>query len=702
MDPAAAAILASWRLDVRLLCLLIIAAWIYAHGWRRLHRDSPSRYPLSRLIAFFCGLACLFIALASPIDAFGNLLLQVHMIQHLLLIMIAPPLIWMGQPVLAFLRGIPRTWLKDGLGPFLVWPALRRFGRALTHPAVCWLALAVAIVFWHVPRFYELGLRSQGWHELEHACFFSAALLFWWPVIQVWPGHARWPRGAMIPYLIAADLVNTALSAYFSFSDHVVYASYSLVPRVGGISALDDQATAGAIMWVPGSIAFLLPAVILTFQLFSPRGRSRVLKPSRARKQPVVRDYLRLPILRHRYFRRGVQTAMLLLAAAIVVDGLTGTQVSPMNLAGVLPWTYWRGLVVIALLAAGNLFCMACPFTLPRDLGRRLLPARHRWPTWLRSKWVAIGLLAAYLLAYEMFGLWDSPWWTAWIVIGYFATAFVVDGLFQGASFCKYVCPIGQFHFVSSMVSPLEVKVKNPQVCDSCTTHDCLHGNQGQRGCELNLFQPAKRGSFDCTFCLDCVHACPQQNVGLLRVTPARSLIEDQRLYKRPDVFLLAALVVFGAFVNAAGMTAPAMTWMHDWGAMRMVYYAAALALGPLALVWLARRREQAGRFILALIPLGLSMWAAHFLFHLVTGWDSIVPILDKLYRASGAEPGWLPPLEILLLDAGLLATLYVAWRVATRRFRAFAPWAVLAVALYTAGLWILAQPMQMRGMVMN
>jgi hypothetical protein len=259
------------------------------------------------------------------------------------------------------------------------------------------MALAVAIVFWHLPRFYELGLRSSSWHQVQHACFFSAELLFWWPVIQVWPSHSRWPRGAMIPYLIAADLVNTTLSAFLSFSDHVVYPSYLLAPRLFGITALDDQATAGAIMWVPGSLAFLLPAVVLTVRAFSPaHPRSRLTHPRHPRPHRPF-DLLELPILRYRYFRRIAQTIMLLLAAAVVIDGLLGPQVSPMNLAGVLPWTYWRGLAVIALLAAGNLFCMACPFMLPRALGRRFLPPRYRWPVWLRSKWLAAGLLAAYL-----------------------------------------------------------------------------------------------------------------------------------------------------------------------------------------------------------------------------------------------------------------------------------------------------------------
>ncbi|HEV2690131.1 MAG TPA: hypothetical protein VGV35_16350, partial [Bryobacteraceae bacterium] len=475
------------------------------------------------------------------------------------------------------------------------------------------------------------------------------------------------------------------------------------------------------IMWVPGSIAFLLPAVILTVRLFNPKlfRSPRSPQQNRDRKGARPRDFLQLPIIRHRYFRRTAQTVMLLLAAAIVIDGLLGPQVSPMNLAGVLPWTYWRGFAVIALLAAGNLFCMACPFTLPRDLGRRFLPARHRWPPWLRSKWIAIGLLAAYLWTYEAFSLWDSPWWTAWIVIGYFTTAFVVDGLFQGASFCQYVCPIGQFHFVQSLVSPLEVKVKEAQVCESCTTHDCLHGNQQQRGCELHLFQPTKRGNFDCTFCLDCVHACPQDNVGLLRVPRTSGLLADRRLYKRTDVMVLAMILVFGAFVNAAGMTAPVMMWMHRWGVMRMVYYAAALVVLPALLVWLcaqaARSRELTGRFILALVPLGFSMWTAHFFYHLSTGWRSAIPVFDRFFRASSVEYAtasawsWLPSLEILALDCGLLLTLYIAWRVASSdrerlssALGMLAPWAGLAVALYSAGIWILSQPMQMRGMVMN
>ena len=686
MDPIAAAVLASWTLNGGILCFLGGAAALYLRGWLRLHIEAPHRYTPTRLAAYLAGLLAVLLALESPLDAFAGLLLEAHMIQHLLLLMVAPPLLLIGQPVIPLLRGLPRWLFKDALGPFLACPELKQAGRAMVHPVVSWSAFTAVLVVWHLPPIYELGLQSPAWHRWEHACFFWAAVLFWWPVVSVWPGTPVWPRWAMIPYLVSADIVNTVLSAVLSFSSHVLYASYQSAPRLWGISALDDQAAAGAIMWVPGSLAFLAPAVILGIRaLESKRSETRAVPamPKRLPRAPIVSR-----LLRYRHFRRCLQIAMFLLAGAVIADGLVGTQVAPMNLAGVLPWIYWRAFAVIALLVAGNLFCMACPFTMPRDLGRRFSRPRYRWPRALRSKWMAAALLITYLWAYEAFALWDSPRVTAWIILGYFASAFVIDMLFRGASFCKYVCPIGQFHFVHSLVSPFEVRVREPAVCASCRTYDCIRGSGGQRGCELQLFQPKKSGNFDCTFCLDCVQACPQQNVGVLRVLPAQSLRDDRRssgigrLSRRPDVAALVLILVFGAFVNAAGMTGPVMSWMHRWharlGSMMPVVtllYFAGLIVVP-ALVLLSRHPKAAYGFVLALIPLGLGMWLAHFSYH-------IVPM---------------PGLELLLLGGGFLLTLHTAWHIARRLAASMWPTALMAAALYFFGVWIVFQPMQMRG----
>ncbi len=706
-DLILTAILTSWRFDPALILALLAAVWLYMRGWRQLHAQSPHRYTTDRLAAFLTGVAALFLALESPLDAFGNLLLTAHMVQHLLLIAVAPPLILMGQPVLPILRGLPPRVLKNGLGPFLAWGALRRAARAITNPGVTWVAMAAAVVGWHLPRAYELGLSSPAWHGVEHACFFYAAILFWWPVIQVWPSRAQWPRWAMIPYLILADLVNTALSAWLVFSARVVYRTYEIAPRLGAFRAIDDQSTAGAIMWVPGSIVYLIPAFFITMQIVNVNRRKPALvqiAPVARRPKPHPVDLLRLPVIgrvmRHRYFRRVLQTALFVLALAVAIDGFTGTQIAPLNLAGVMPWTYWRGFAVIALLACGNLFCMACPFMLPRELGRRFLPARIRWPRAMRSKWLAAVLLVAYFSAYEFFSLWSSPWWTAWIIAGYFVTAFVVDGFFRGASFCKYVCPIGQFHFVNSLVSPFEVKVRHLETCGICPTHDCIRGNETHRGCELQLFQPRKNGNFDCTFCLDCVQACPQDNVGIIAAAPGRALLQPRisgigRITARPDVAFLAWALVFGALVNAAAMitSLSVPSWM---------LYAAGFVAAPALLSWKSATR----RFALAMIPLGFAMWVAHFSFHLVTGWRSILPVFARMFHIAGAAgfsaepPSWFPQAQLLVLGAGLVMSVYLVWRMA-KGFIVTMPWAILAITIYAASVWILFQPMQMRGMLM-
>ena len=406
-------------------------------------------------------------------------------------------------------------------------------------------------------------------------------------------------------------------------------------------------------------------------------------------------------------------------------------------------------LAFIALLAAGNFFCMACPFTFFRDLGRRLGLRQRSWPQALRSKWFALALLVLFFWCYEVFGLWDKPIWTAWLIVNYFLAALVIDALFSGASFCKYVCPIGQFQFVASLVSPLEVKVRQPDVCTSCKTHDCLRGNERQRGCEMDLHLPRKSGNLDCTFCLDCARACPHENIGVMVVAPGMDLVRDTprssigRLSRRVDIATLALVFVFAAFANAAFMTAPMVSFQEDL-AKRLGLESSLSVTGVLLLIALVlvpgilavsaacvsrvashvavETRELFCRYSLSLVPLGVAMWAGHFLFHLSIGWDSAWQVVQR----AANDIGWRPinpqsrelvlpllgtdamhVLQTVLLDAGLLLALYLVWRVslvyASRGravFRLFAPWAVISVGLYACGVWILLQPMQMRGLV--
>jgi len=760
MNSPLEAILQSWPFDPWLLASLGLTACLYLRGYLILSRHNPDRWHAGRLSAFLGGVAAIFLALASPIEPFASLLLQVHMVQHLLLMMAAPALLLLGQPLLPMLRGLPRPIRVYWVAPLFRWPPLRHLFAGLVHPVTAWVLFVGMTWLWHIPPVYDLALRSAGWHYLQHACFLASGLLFWYPVIRPYPVRPRWSLWLLPPYLILADIQNTALSAVFCFSSQPLYPYYSEMPRIGGISVLADQATAGALMWVPGSIAYLLPLFAIGFQLLlGPKPIHKIAPPRRISlpllgSAPPSRserpDVLRIPVLgaflKWRHARLVLQLPLLLLALVLLVDGFRGPEAAPVNLAGVLPWIHWRGLLVLGLLIAGNVFCLACPFLLPRTLARRFLPAGRSWPRFLRSKWLAVVLLALFLWAYEAFALWDSPWLTAWIIAGYFLGAFLIDGLFKGASFCKYVCPIGQFNFLLSLASPWEVAVRDPAVCASCRTKDCIRGRDGIPGCELHLYQPRKSGNLDCTFCLDCVHACPHDNIGVLAVAPGQELFSDRqgsgvgRLSQRPDLAALALLLTFGAFANAAGMVGPVAEWQQrfsSWLGLKWplltvtAFYLLSLIVAPLVLVggaallarWWGRLEETpvrlAIRFSYALIPLGFGMWLAHYGFHFLTSWDTALPTTQRFLNDAGlsaGEPQWqmsccrpvgdfLLKLEILFLDLGLLLSLYAAYRIARSRtsrlshwLGAVLPWVVVLLLLFAVGIWIIFQPMQMRG----
>jgi cytochrome c oxidase assembly factor CtaG len=270
MDPVSEILLQSWTFQRWIIVLLLLAATIYLRGWWQLHRRMPRRFSLWRLIAFQAGLFTLFLALSSPVHELSELLLQFHMVQHLALMMMVAPLLLLGAPILPLLRGLPRPVLQYGLSHLFGATPLQKVAHFLTHPLFCLLAFTVSTVAWHVPNLYELALRSEFYHDVQHVCFLSTGLLFWWPVVQPWPSRRRWPLWTMIPYLLFADIQNTALSAFLIFSERVLYPTYAIVPRLWGISVLDDQAAAGAIMWVPGSVIFLLPVAVLAIRLLNP------------------------------------------------------------------------------------------------------------------------------------------------------------------------------------------------------------------------------------------------------------------------------------------------------------------------------------------------------------------------------------------------------------------------------------------------
>lgn len=472
---------------------------------------------------------------------------------------------------------------------------------------------------------------------------------------------------------------------------------------------------------------------------------------------PVV-DLLRWPVigpfLRWKHARGSMQVVLLLVALALILHGLLGPQIAPANLATVLSWVHYRGLLLVALLAVGNIFCTACPFVFVRDAGRRLRAPIRRWPRWLRTKWIGIALIVAVLFSYELFDLWAQPRATALLIAGYFIAALLVDLLFTGATFCKFLCPIGQFSFVASTVSPLEVQVRDKAICRTCATVDCIRGRRAadaprqvvQRGCELSLFLPSKVGNLDCTLCLDCVHACPHDNVAIAARVPALELVDTRRrsgigaLAQRRDIAALVVVFVFGGLVNAFGMVTPAVT-VERWlaGAIGVTHEAPVLAVlfavmlvavpvallgtaGALTTVVTGAPLSTAGRvsmrYVYGLIPLGCAIWLSHYGFHLLTGALTVVPVTqraaidlfgwpmlgDPLWRWTGMQPGSVFPLEVGVIVLGSIGSLGVTHLIAERddtdhAVRATGVWAVAILGLALAALWILSQPMDMRGL---
>lgn len=271
-------VLAAWSFPVWPAIGLVIAGTLYLRGWRALQQTRARELPVWRAVCFFAGLLVLWIALASPIDALDDFLLSAHMLQHFILMSIAPPLLVLGAPLVPMLRGLPR-WLIRAVRPVFASRGVHKLAHALARPVVAWLLMNIAYLGWHVPQAFELTLRSEAWHNTEHMCFLLTSIAFWWIVIEPWPSRTRWSRWMVLPYLLTADIVNTILSAVLTFSGKVLYPSYAAAERISRLTPLQDQVLAGAEMWVLNSLVFLVPVAVIVVKMLSPRGlRDRTMK----------------------------------------------------------------------------------------------------------------------------------------------------------------------------------------------------------------------------------------------------------------------------------------------------------------------------------------------------------------------------------------------------------------------------------------
>ena len=276
------------------LAWVICAVALYWSGTRQLPRprtEAPNRW---RTASFVAGLATIVIALDSPIDDLADKLLWVHMVQHILLLMVAPPLLALGRPWNRMWHGFPLGLRRRVAGSVSRgrWSApLRRTAGILTSPLPSWLLFNVTLIAWHLPFAYDATLRSPPIHAAEHAMFFATGLLFWTRVIDSPPWRSRLSNAARAAYVGGAMVVSWILAIVLALASSPLYSPYAaLASRPGGITALGDQQLAAGVMWVPGSIPFTIAILFVVYRWLEPK-RSR-LSPARdgfAGRKPITR-----------------------------------------------------------------------------------------------------------------------------------------------------------------------------------------------------------------------------------------------------------------------------------------------------------------------------------------------------------------------------------------------------------------------------
>ncbi|HEX9199425.1 MAG TPA: cytochrome c oxidase assembly protein [Acidobacteriaceae bacterium] len=270
MSDAARDIFADWSLPIWLTLSIVITAAIYLRGWLAIRKTRPEQFTDLRLASFLTGLTVLWLAIGSPMDGFADVLLSAHMVEHLLLMSAVPPLVLYGLPVVPLLRGLPPPLLRGIIGPLLRMSPLRRFGHWLVTPLVAWLLMNFAFLGWHIPAAYDFALEHENWHVVEHLCFLGTSILFWWCILWPWPARAHQRNWGILIYLVGADVVNTMLSAFLAFCDRPVYRYYLDNPNPFAVDPVRDQVLGAVTMWVLGSLAFLVPAMLITLRLLSP------------------------------------------------------------------------------------------------------------------------------------------------------------------------------------------------------------------------------------------------------------------------------------------------------------------------------------------------------------------------------------------------------------------------------------------------
>ena len=279
MDPPLTAVLSSWAWRSDVAAVVTTLAAVYVVGWVRLHGRRASAVPVWRLAAYLGGLLAIVLALLSPIGTLGSVLFVMHMSQHELLAMIAPPLLLLGNPLPVVLWGLP-AGLRVRVGHLLEPGGVGRRGlRRATWMPLTWPLYVLTVWLWHLPAAYGASLASSLAHDAQHLSFFVTALLFWWPVIDPAPRlGARIHDAWRVAYVIPAAFQSQVLGLIFAFYPSLIYPQYAAMPRLWGLTALQDQSTAGVVMMQVDGLVYLAAVLLLVARMLGREERRTSLE----------------------------------------------------------------------------------------------------------------------------------------------------------------------------------------------------------------------------------------------------------------------------------------------------------------------------------------------------------------------------------------------------------------------------------------
>ncbi|HAJ05556.1 MAG TPA: hypothetical protein DCL76_03255 [Chloroflexi bacterium] len=278
MNTELNALLRSWEWRFDVVLIVAIMCYVYVCGFIRISSLSNARnlstkkdsWLYWRLISYLIGLLCIVVALVSPLEVLAGQLFFMHMIQHMLLVMFAAPLLLIANPFPVFLWGLPVMLRRKVSRLFVTDSQFRKLLAKITSPGVTWIIFVVIYIGWHDPGLYDLALTYSVVHDIEHISFFVASLLFWWHVTAAAPRiHHTLKYSRRVVYLLVTVPVNMIAGVFITFSREPIYQHYVDVQRPWSLTVMQDQMIGGIIMWIPGSMMLIIGVIVLVIRMMN-------------------------------------------------------------------------------------------------------------------------------------------------------------------------------------------------------------------------------------------------------------------------------------------------------------------------------------------------------------------------------------------------------------------------------------------------